>query len=302
MDIPEKVVTSLSESHLDNPCKVRKHAKQTLDNRACEKLDNRLQSLTVQCKLSGSIELERECKLWKRIVGLPAGHLSFILGRSGSDTLPTPMNLHRWNIQLSSKCYLCDQAQATTTHFLNGCNVALTDGRYTWCHGTVLLSIVYKLKQILAKDVHVFADLDGHIAHDSPLATIPPNLVSTSARPDIANIFNQSVIILELTICGNNKIAMNKARTFKRNKPNYIHLIGGLERIGKPTKYVTIEIGPLGHHSLQNRKELVHVVGNISELQWRSISDDAVKIAVNASSTIFLSRKSKSWHNPTYVN
>ena len=163
------------------------------------------------------------------------------------------------------------------------------------------LNIVAKLKQTLAKDVHAFADLDGHRAHDSPPATIPPNLVSMLARPNIAIICNQSVIILELTICGNNKIAMNKACMFKRNKPNYIQLIGDLERLGKPTKYVTIEIGALGHHSLQNREELARVVGNISELQWRSILDDAGKIAVNASHTIFLSRKSKSWHNPTYT-
>ena len=248
MDIPKEVVDSSRETHLDNPRKIRKHVKQTLDNQACENLDNRLQSLTVQCKLSGSIKLEHECKLWKRIVdGLPAGHLSFIL-RSGSDTLPTPMNLLRWNIQLSSKCHLCDHPQATTAHILNGCNVALNDGRYTWRHDSVLRSIVSKLRVTLGKDVHVFADLDGYRAHDSPPATMPPSLITTSARPDIAIFYNQSIIIIELTICGNNKLAMDKARTFKRNKPNYIHLIGDLERIGKPTKYVTIEIGALGHH------------------------------------------------------
>ena len=124
-----------------------------------------------------------------------------------------------------------------------------------------------------------------------------------ATRPDIAIFYNQSIIIIELTICGNNKLAMDKARTFKRSKPNYIHLIGDLERIGKPTKYVTvtIEIGALGHHSLQTRKDLVRVVRNISELQWRSILDDAGKIAINASHTIFLSRKSKSWNNPASI-
>ena len=65
-----------------------------------------------------------------------------------------------------------------------------------------------------------------------------------------------------------------------------LYPIGDLERNGIPAKYVAIEIGALGHHSSQNRKELVHIVGNYSELQWRSILDDAV----NASHTIVLSR------------
>ena len=146
-------------------------------------------------------------------------------------------------------------------------------------------------------------DLDGYRAHDSPPATIPPSLISTSDGPDVAIIYNQSIIIIELTICGNNKVAMDKACAFKRNKPNYIHLIGDLKRIGKPTKYVTvtIEIRALGHHSFQTWKDLVHVVRNISKLQWRSILDDAGKIVINAFQTIFLSSKSKTWNNPAYM-
>ena len=35
-------------------------------------------------------------------------------------------------------------------------------------------------------------------------------------------------------ICGNDKIAMDKVSAFKRNKPNDIHLITALERIGNP--------------------------------------------------------------------
>ena len=60
--------------------------------------------------------------------GLPSGQLSFML-RAGSDTLPTPMNLQRYKISVSSHCKLCQGPQATTGHILSTCPEALEQGR-----------------------------------------------------------------------------------------------------------------------------------------------------------------------------
>ena len=66
-----------------------------------------LEGLEVQFKLLDSIDLESSSKIWKRIMhGLPARQMSFIL-RAASDTLPTPLNLARWRIQVDPKCPLC---------------------------------------------------------------------------------------------------------------------------------------------------------------------------------------------------
>ena len=90
-----------------------------------------LGTLSVQNKFSESVVLEQECQVWKRIMdGLLAGQLSFIL-RAASDTLPTPLNLLRWKIQCGAKCHLCGNTQPTTAHILNGCPIALEQGRYT---------------------------------------------------------------------------------------------------------------------------------------------------------------------------
>ena len=75
--------------------------------------DNHLEALSVQSKFKDIIDLEADCNVWKRIqIG---GQLSFI-PKAGSDCLPTPLNLCRWQIQTKSKFHLCSWPKATTAH------------------------------------------------------------------------------------------------------------------------------------------------------------------------------------------
>ena len=63
--------------------------------------------LTVQNNFLDIVTLEQACPLWKRLMfGLPEKQLLLLL-RAGCDTLPTPMNLSRWNIITNPKCALC---------------------------------------------------------------------------------------------------------------------------------------------------------------------------------------------------
>ena len=41
---------------------------------------------------------------------------------------------------------------------------------------------------------------------------------------------------------------MSAAKTRKSNKPNYVHLLNGLEERGLSVDYYTLEIGSLGHY------------------------------------------------------
>ena len=149
--------------------------------------------------------------------GMPSGQLSFML-KAGSDTLPTPMNLQRYKIQVSSHCKFCQRPQAMTGHFLSACPEALEQGRYTWRHDSVLQSLVRSLEKALPIG-QIYADLDNMRAQEHPPATIPPNLTATSSHPDIVYINGPNITLLELTISGNSKEAMRlyskRAKTAK---------------------------------------------------------------------------------------
>ena len=129
--------------------------------------------------------------------GLSSGHLSFLL-KAGMDALPTPLNLKCMRIQVNSSCHLCNNHRPTSAHILNNCFVALNQGRYTWRHDSVLAQIAKGLQKHLPPSVKVYADLDNMRADINPPATIPPNVLITSLRPDI--VASKEICLLELTV------------------------------------------------------------------------------------------------------
>ena len=120
-----------------------------------------LELLTVQNNFLDIVALEQQCPLWRRLMyGLPEKQLSFLL-RAGCDTLPTLMNLARWNIIVSLVCSLCHSHQPTSNNILTGCSTALDQGRYTWCHDSVLQVFVQGLQRDLLSCYKLYADLPG---------------------------------------------------------------------------------------------------------------------------------------------
>ena len=82
---------------------------------------------------------------WHEMWRLEPFRISFML-RAVYDTLPTPVNLHRWRMKEDSLCKLCGD-KGTMAHILSGCKTALTQGRYRWCHGKVLAQLADILEQ-----------------------------------------------------------------------------------------------------------------------------------------------------------
>ena len=64
--------------------------------------------------------------------------LKFLI-KSVYDLLPTPANKNRW-FNTEERCLLCGN-NATLAHILSGCKIALSQGRYKWCHDKVLKEI-----------------------------------------------------------------------------------------------------------------------------------------------------------------
>ena len=124
---------------------------------------------------------------------------------------------------------------------------ALSQGRYTWRHDSVLSCLISSVRQKVPPQFKLYADLPGLRACDSPPATIPANISTSTARPDLVFISINSVTMIELTVPPNSREALSSAKDRKANKANYISLIGDLEERGLVVNYHTLEIGSLGH-------------------------------------------------------
>ena len=178
---------------------------------------------------------------------LTSGQLSFLL-RAGSDTLPTPINLHRMHIQHGSKFPLCSSVRHTTAHILNGCFTALHQGRYTWRHDSVLVKISQGIQSLLADSTILYVDLDSMRAENNPPSTIPPNILSTAMRPDIVIIdLSKNVWVLEVTVSTNTPTGLSQTRTRKQNKTEYSNFVRDFESLGWKVNYNTVEIGSPGY-------------------------------------------------------
>ena len=66
------------------------------------------------------------------------------------DTLPSPTNLKRWHITTEADCSLCSVKVCTTAHVLSGCKVALSQGRYTFRHDSILRVLRNSLSKFLS--------------------------------------------------------------------------------------------------------------------------------------------------------
>ena len=84
--------------------------------------------------------------------------------------------------------------------------------------------------------IHVYADLPGMRASESPQGTIPPSLIITSYRPDIV-IYNETcnlVALLELTCPLDSIHHLESARDRKQSKEEYHQLLSEFDRLGVP--------------------------------------------------------------------
>ena len=86
---------------------------------------------------------------WSSILAIPPNLLSFCLS-STYDVLPSPSNLRRWRICSEASCFLCHKEVCTTAHILDACKKALSQGRFTFRHDSVLKDLVEQIKSFLS--------------------------------------------------------------------------------------------------------------------------------------------------------
>ena len=181
-------------------------------------------------------EQEKYDSNWKSVFfNLPKGTMKFLLN-SFIYTLPTQDNLKLWGKNFSDKCHLCKNRDSTL-QCLNGCNIALDQGRYTWRYDNILRYIVNSVEKSSFK---VYNYIPGY--ETSNLGSLPPSLTVTPLKPDIVLVdeVNKKVMIYELTEPFEKNI--HKRHKYKCEK--YAHFETDIKHYD--TKVIAFEVGSRG--------------------------------------------------------
>ena len=175
--------------------KLKSEAKSIVNSEETSNLFTHVSGLIKQGKILELSQIEKTDATWKGFIyNLPRGTMKFLLN-SVIDTLPTKVNLKLWGKRTSDKCR-CGKRE-TLNHILNGCEMALQKGRYTYRHDTILKYISDCLDREKFK---CYVDIEG--CQTPAGGTIPPKLVVTTLRPDIVILDKRKkeVNVFELTV------------------------------------------------------------------------------------------------------
>ena len=264
---------------------------------------------------------------WNSLIySIPQELLKFLLN-STHNVLPTSDNLRRWGkTVVDSRCCLCGYSSPTLKHILNGCSMALKQGRYTWRHDSILLHLSGELHSflqrvnsstVLATDIKdtfikfvregeqpskgravqksglLLTANDWILEYDSPQSplVIPCHIAQTSFRPDIIIYSNgtKQIFILELTVPAEDNITQRHLD--KENK--YAKLLDDININQWTGKIFGIEVGSRGYvaKSFSFALQTLGVKQDIVRKLRKAVS----LICLRCSYSIFLSRKNEIW-------
>ena len=225
---------------------------------------------------------------------VPQGVLKFAIN-AGINTLPTFDNLRRWGKRVNDRCPFCGNVQ-TLAHVLNICSVALEQGRFTWRHNSVLLSIIEFIRPILNDGFSLFSDLPGFQAPHG--GVIPPDILVTNLKPDLflVNMSSRIIVFLELTC----PFDRNIQRSHEYKEQKYAPLIADLSQHFKVFNY-SFEVSARGQVTKQNRARLKSFLHNCCAAPGNSVMHlirICSKASLLSSYSIFSARKEPSWTSP----
>ena len=195
---------------------------------------------------------EKENVTWQSVIkNVPRGIMSFAL-KSVTNSLATPDNLKRWGKRQLSQCPLCSN-NGTLHHILNYCPVALSQGRYTWRHNSVLYHMTKVILNEKPEALEILADLPGLNLNGG---TIPPDVITTQLKPDlvILNRSEKTIFLLELTCSFETNIEAANLRKMTK----YSALKSDLEEKGYKCHLIPFEVGSRGHISRSNKLNIMN--------------------------------------------
>lgn len=263
--------------------------------------------------------LPKRAITWSELWRLEPFRISFLL-RAVYDTLPTPVNLHRWGMREDPLCGLCG-GKGTMAHILAGCKIALTQGRYRWRHDKVLAVLADILEQErrkkqparvrpLLNTVAFVKEGQRPVSHSLARQNLlqsaqgwdmevdlgrklqfPKEVLSTTLRPDIImwSLEGKKIILVELTVPWEE--GCEEAAERKRAK--YQQLVQDSRDKGWTTWLMTVEVGCRGFpaQSVWNLLTKVGLRGHLRKTAVRRLGEASER----ASCWLWHKREDKSW-------
>ena len=108
---------------------------------------------SLSCRVNGQngVVFFRMDLSWISILSMPPSLLSSCLGAS-YNILPSPSNLHRWNISTENSWQLYHKQICTSAHILRigACEIAFHQRRFTFQHGSVLYVLLSTFQSFLS--------------------------------------------------------------------------------------------------------------------------------------------------------
>ena len=283
---------------MGNPVQIAKKAiKDSVKTQTIQDWNTKVQKLTFQGDFVKLLIDEKENATWKSFINnMPKGVLSFTL-KACSNGLNTPDNLVCWGIRKTNKCSLCKNP-SNLQHILNWCPKALSEGRFTWRHNSVLSHFSTHLKSNLPEGLEIFADLPNFWLNGS---TIPADILCTLQRPDIVIIDRKKkhIELLELTCSFETNIESANLRKTK----SYNDLKSDLQSKGWNVALVPFEVGARGLITKRNRESLIQVLKrNAIKLKHTALFRDLAKISLLCSYSIFQAHSVPTWQDPPFLH
>ena len=195
------------------------------------------------------------------------------------------------------KCCIC-RNKADLQHILNWCPVALEQKRFTWRHNSVLKHLTKELLKTKPDNLLIYSDLPGH---DFNGGTIPPDILTTTSRPDLVFVYRESkeIKLFELTcsfesnIDSANKIKFEKYQDLKKD----------LESAGWRTELVPFEVGSRGFISKRNITSITKMAKLVQvKKRHKSLLTELSQVSLLCSFTIFQARTQPTWQEPPYLH
>ena len=233
-EIEMKKVLNHQDDEEKNLTIVKKKVNTNLNDEMKEHWMSRMKDLVVQGDFISSVnEMDADFNFKSILYELPRNVLKF-LANSAIDTLPTNVNLKRWNKRNSPDCQLCGNKE-TMLHVFNNCKTMLDQGRYSWRHDSILNQLYDFIKPPNSdSNFEVYCDLPGK---KTGISTVPTDIVITNQRPDIVIVNRDSndIILIELTI----PFYTNIENAHERKKDRYEQLVNDINNSNYDSKLYT---------------------------------------------------------------
>ena len=273
---------------------MKRHIQRGVQDRVSDSWKERISRYVMQGDYLALIIEENNSITWKSFMwDIPQGVLKFAVN-AGVNTLPTSDNLKRWGKRVNDRCHFCGNIE-TLAHILSNCSTALTQGRFTWRHNSVLRSIIEFIQPNLKVGMTLFSDMAGYQAPHG--GTIPPHVLVTSLKPDIFiySEESQEAVVFELTCPWDSNI--DRSHQFKSEK--YAPLINDLSQ-NRIVSFYSLEVSARGQLTKENQSRLKSFLHKCCTGPYnpKALIRIASKAALLSSYSVFSARREPTWEDP----